>query len=87
MVKFGVVIVIFFFKINITQEYLTLEPIGSVFLVFFGSVMLIQFTAMLFHRLGTLTHLLSTTTLNWYFSKGVSSKMYYRYKTSVDYEN
>ncbi|CAB3250071.1 unnamed protein product [Arctia plantaginis] len=56
--------------ITINQEYLTLEPIGSVFLIFFGSVMLIQFTAMLFHRLGTLTHLLSTTTLNWYFSKG-----------------
>ncbi|XP_047986974.1 chitin synthase chs-2-like [Leguminivora glycinivorella] len=50
----------------IENEYLMLEPIGSLFLIFFGSVMLIQFTAMLFHRMGTLTHLLSTVKLNWY---------------------
>lgn len=55
--------------ITITQDYLTLEPIGSVFLIFFGSVMIIQFTAMLFHRLGTLSHILSTASLNWYFTK------------------
>nr|ARQ20736.1 chitin synthase 2 [Grapholitha molesta] len=55
--------------VQIEREYLMLEPIGSLFLVFFGSVMLIQFTAMLLHRMGTLTHLLSTTTLNWYCAK------------------
>ncbi|XP_050552797.1 chitin synthase chs-2-like isoform X2 [Spodoptera frugiperda] len=53
----------------ITQDYLTLEPIGFVFLLFFGSIIMIQFTAMLFHRLDTLAHLLSTTKLDWYFSK------------------
>ncbi|XP_037866580.1 chitin synthase chs-2 [Bombyx mori] len=55
--------------INIEQEYLTLEPIGSIFLIFFGTVLMIQFVGMLFHRLGTLTHLLSTVHLNWYFTK------------------
>ncbi|KAF9415607.1 hypothetical protein HW555_006815 [Spodoptera exigua] len=54
---------------TITQDYLTLEPIGFVFLIFFGSIILIQFTAMLFHRLDTLAHLLSTTKLDWYFNK------------------
>ncbi|XP_068621006.1 chitin synthase chs-2-like [Battus philenor] len=51
------------------RDYLMLEPIGSLFLIFFGSVMLIQFVAMILHRLGTLTHLLSTVHLNWYFTK------------------
>nr|AKZ08595.1 chitin synthase B [Helicoverpa armigera] len=54
---------------HITQDYLTLEPIGSLFIIFFGSIIIIQFTAMLFHRLGTLTHLLSNVQLNWYFTK------------------
>ncbi|CAG9784364.1 unnamed protein product [Diatraea saccharalis] len=55
--------------VHIESDYLMLEPIGSVFLIFFGSVMLIQFTAMLFHRIGTLCHLLATVKLNWYFTK------------------
>ncbi|KAL0894833.1 hypothetical protein ABMA27_013353 [Loxostege sticticalis] len=55
--------------IVIDREYLMLEPIGSLFLIFFGSVMIIQFTAMLMHRMGTLKHLLSTVQLNWYFTK------------------
>ncbi|XP_059060579.1 chitin synthase chs-2-like [Achroia grisella] len=53
----------------VNQEYLMLEPIGSLFLIFFGSVMLIQFTAMMLHRLGTLAHLLSTVHLNWFCLK------------------
>ncbi|KAG6452556.1 hypothetical protein O3G_MSEX007672 [Manduca sexta] len=53
----------------VEQEFLMLEPIGSLFLVFFGFVMLIQFVAMLFHRSYTITHLLSTTDLHWYFSR------------------
>ncbi|XP_072936714.1 chitin synthase chs-2-like [Epargyreus clarus] len=55
--------------VHIEREYLMLEPIGSLFLIFFGSVMIIQFVAMLLHRLGTLTHLLSTVQLNWYCTK------------------
>ncbi|XP_026327265.1 chitin synthase chs-2-like [Hyposmocoma kahamanoa] len=53
----------------IDSDYLQLEPIGSLFLVFFGTVMLIQFVAMLMHRLGTLTQLLSTVQLNWYCTR------------------
>lgn len=59
-------------QITINRDYLMLEPIGSLFLVFFGSVMLVQFTGMLFHRMGTLTHLLSTVKLDWYLTKSVS---------------
>ncbi|XP_049868807.1 chitin synthase chs-2-like [Pectinophora gossypiella] len=55
--------------VNLDREHLQLEPIGSLFLIFFGTVILIQFIAMLFHRLGTLTHLLSTVQLNWYFTR------------------
>ncbi|CAK1603070.1 unnamed protein product [Parnassius mnemosyne] len=55
--------------VYLEREYLMLEPIGSLFLIFFGTVMVTQFVAMIFHRLGTLTHLLSTTRLNWYFTK------------------
>ncbi|KAG7308892.1 hypothetical protein JYU34_006158 [Plutella xylostella] len=57
--------------IIIDQDFLQLEPIGTLFIVFFGSVMLIQFTAMVVHRWGTLTHLLSTVNLNWYCTKRV----------------
>ncbi|XP_047545351.1 chitin synthase chs-2-like [Vanessa atalanta] len=53
----------------VEREFLMLEPIGSVLIIFFGSVLLIQFMGMLFHRLGTLTHLLSTVQLNWFFTK------------------
>ncbi|KAL4708136.1 hypothetical protein ACJJTC_009915 [Scirpophaga incertulas] len=55
--------------IIVQSDYLMLEPIGSLFLIFFGSVMIIQFSAMLCHRIGTLTHLLSTVKLNWYWTK------------------
>ncbi|KAI5633976.1 chitin synthase domain-containing protein [Phthorimaea operculella] len=55
--------------VRIEQDFLTLEPIGSLFLIFFGSVMIVQFTAMMFHRMGTLTHLLSTVQLNWYCTR------------------
>lgn len=64
-------------QIIIDQDFLQLEPIGTLFIVFFGSVMLIQFTAMVVHRWGTLTHLLSTVNLNWYCTKRVS--YYYIY--------
>ena len=42
---------------------LQLEPIGLVFLIFFMSILLIQFAAMLFHRLGTLAHIIASTEL------------------------
>ncbi|CAI5440716.1 unnamed protein product [Caenorhabditis angaria] len=40
---------------------LQLEPIGLVFLVFFVSILIIQFLAMLCHRFGTLAHIIAST--------------------------
>jgi len=40
-----------------------------VFVMFFALILIIQFTAMLFHRFGTLSHILASTELNWYCSK------------------
>lgn len=45
------------------KEYLHLEPIGIVLVFFFFAIILIQFIAMLFHRFGTISHILSSTEL------------------------
>ncbi|CAB3404677.1 unnamed protein product [Caenorhabditis bovis] len=42
---------------------LQLEPIGLVFLVFFVSILVIQFLAMICHRFGTLAHIIASTEL------------------------
>lgn len=54
------------YDITITKQYLELEPIGMMFIIFFGIVLIIQFIAMLIHRFGTLSHMLSTTQINWF---------------------
>lgn len=59
-------------QVLISKEYLQLEPIGLVFVFFFALILVIQFTAMLFHRFGTLSHILSSTELNWFFTKKVT---------------
>lgn len=46
-----------------------MEPIGLVFVFFFALILVIQFTAMLFHRFGTLSHILASTELNLCFNK------------------
>uniref|UniRef100_A0A336MER8 chitin synthase n=1 Tax=Culicoides sonorensis TaxID=179676 RepID=A0A336MER8_CULSO len=51
-------------EVHISKEYLQLEPIGLVFVFFFALILIIQFTAMLFHRFGTLAHILASTELN-----------------------
>ncbi|XP_015519549.2 chitin synthase chs-2 isoform X2 [Neodiprion lecontei] len=51
-------------EVHITKEYLQLEPIGLVFVFFFALILVIQFTAMLFHRFGTFAHILASTTLD-----------------------
>ncbi|XP_017770728.1 PREDICTED: uncharacterized protein LOC108558345 [Nicrophorus vespilloides] len=51
-------------EVHISKEYLQLEPIGLVFVFFFALILVIQFTAMLFHRFGTLAHILAATDLN-----------------------
>ncbi|VDL76918.1 unnamed protein product [Nippostrongylus brasiliensis] len=42
---------------------LQLEPLGFVFLIFFMSILVIQFVAMLCHRFGTLAHIIASTEL------------------------
>ncbi|CAL1678462.1 unnamed protein product [Lasius platythorax] len=51
-------------EVHISKEYLQLEPIGLVFVFFFALILVIQFTAMLFHRFGTLAHILASTSLD-----------------------
>ncbi|XP_055923356.1 chitin synthase chs-2 isoform X2 [Eupeodes corollae] len=52
-------------EVHISKEYLQLEPIGLVFVFFFALILVIQFSAMLFHRFGTISHILASTELNW----------------------
>lgn len=61
-------------EIQMYKTYLELEPIGFVFLIFFASLLVVQFTAMLFHRFGTLSQILSTTYINWDFYKTLDKK-------------
>uniref|UniRef100_A0A0R3RRN4 chitin synthase n=1 Tax=Elaeophora elaphi TaxID=1147741 RepID=A0A0R3RRN4_9BILA len=42
---------------------LQLEPIGLVFLLFFMSILVIQFVGMLLHRFGTMAHIIASTQL------------------------
>lgn len=59
------------FEITIQREYLNLEPISLLFVIFFGLVLFVQFIAMLFHRFGTISQILATTQIDWYCSKRV----------------
>ena len=45
------------------NEPLRFEPLGLGFLLFFASILLVQFVSMLWHRYGTLLHLLASTDL------------------------
>merc|ERR1712117_588528 len=56
-------------QVLVTKEYLHLEPIGIVLVFFFFSIIVIQFVAMLFHRFGTISHILASTELNCSCSK------------------
>lgn len=58
-------------EIIIQREYLNLEPISLLFVVFFGIVLFVQFIAMLFHRFATISQILATTQIDWYCSKRV----------------
>jgi chitin synthase len=48
---------------RLQNEPLRFEPLGFGFLVFFASILLVQFVSMLWHRYGTLLHLLASTDL------------------------
>lgn len=56
-------------EIRIEREYLQLEPLGILFVLFFGAVLAIQFVAMLKHRFGTISEILAAVTLDWYCNK------------------
>ena len=56
-------------EIKIEKEYLEMEPIGLVFVVFFGLILVIQLVGMLFHRFGTLSHMLASVELNCFAPK------------------
>jgi len=45
------------------NEPLRFEPLGLGFLIFFATILLVQFVSMLWHRYGTLLHLLASTDL------------------------
>lgn len=62
------------FEITIKREYLTLEPIGFMFVIFFGIVLAIQFIAMLIHRFKTVSQILASTEIDWYLSKRAKDK-------------
>lgn len=48
---------------RINYEPLRFEPLGFSFLIFFASIVLVQFFSMLWHRYGTVLHLLASTDL------------------------
>lgn len=56
-------------EITIHREYLELEPIGLLFVLFFGVILMVQFLAMLVHRFATVSQILATTKLDWYCGK------------------
>jgi chitin synthase len=60
---------IFRHKVLISKKYLQLEPISLLFVFFFAFILVIQFTAMMFHRFGTLSHILASTELNLHCGK------------------
>lgn len=51
-------------EITISREYLELEPIGLIFVLFFGVILFIQFIAMLIHRFATMSQILANTELD-----------------------
>lgn len=52
-------------EITIERDYLELEPIGLMFVLFFGVILFVQFMAMIAHRFATISQIMATTNLNW----------------------
>lgn len=48
---------------RLNYEPLRFEPLGFTFLIFFASILIVQFISMLWHRYGTVLHLLASTDL------------------------
>ena len=51
--------------IYVTKK-IAMDPVGFILILFFGVIIIIQFIGMLLHRMGTLTHLLAFTDLNFF---------------------
>ena len=46
---------------EISKQYLELEPIGLVFVIFFAVILVVQFVAMIWHRMSTFSQIMATT--------------------------
>ncbi|XP_068142349.1 LOW QUALITY PROTEIN: chitin synthase chs-2 [Drosophila tropicalis] len=57
-------------QVGIYRQYKELDPIGLLFVIFFGFILIIQFVAMFFHRFATMSQLLATTQVDWFRSSG-----------------
>lgn len=55
-------------EVTIKEEKLEMEPIGLVFVFFFAVILIIQFAGMIFHRFGTLSHILASDELSLFAS-------------------
>ncbi|XP_037075045.1 chitin synthase chs-2-like isoform X2 [Pollicipes pollicipes] len=62
-VKYNITLIEETGQVLINKEHLQMEPIGLVFVFFFALILIIQFLAMLFHRFGTLSHIMSSCEL------------------------
>lgn len=56
-------------EVNVTEEKLEMEPIGLVFVFFFAFILIVQFAGMIFHRFGTLSHILASVELSLFNNK------------------
>jgi len=56
-------------EVQFDTTFLKLEPIGFVSVLLFGSILISQFVAMLFHRFGTLSHILASTDVSLFTRK------------------
>lgn len=73
-------------EITITMEYLELEPIGLVFVLFFGIILFVQFGAMLVHRFATISQILAATSLDWYCGKKVKALVVcMKYRSTIQF--
>lgn len=50
-------------EVTVKEEKLQMEPIGLVFVFFFAFILIVQFLGMMFHRFGTLSHILASVEL------------------------
>ncbi|XP_023222883.1 uncharacterized protein LOC111624303 isoform X2 [Centruroides sculpturatus] len=67
--KYTITYVVSSRQVRIQEHSLEIDPIGIVFVSFFAIILIIQFIGMLFHRLGTMTHILASEELRFCLKK------------------